>query len=263
MFLSFYAGIAENVDAARFAAAVVGAAIVSASARGLYMALPARWLCEFDEAPCELHMAGFRGAGGAPERAVKALAVFLAALYIFIAGGVSVWGGAAGVFLAAAAFSDMDYMIIPDQLMWAAAGCALAGACAHGVVDAGGLEGFLMGRAHLTGGSVGFWRGWADAAAAGLTGVAMGALTGGGLMLLSAVLSSVFYGAGAIGAGDIKMMLVCGALAGAPEKAVMMFTVAVISSALFITAGLAAKRLTNESFIPMAPFIALAAVIFI
>ncbi len=240
MFLSFYTDVAENIDAVRFAVAVIGAAVVSTGARGLYMALPARWLCEFDEAPCELHMAGFRGAGGALVQFGKALAVFLAALYVFMVGGVSVWGGAAVVFLAAAAFSDMDYMIIPDQLMWAAAGCALAGACAHGVVDVGGLEGIFT----------------------GLTDAAMGASAGGGLMLLSAVLSSVFYGAGAIGAGDIKMMLVCGALAGAPEKAVMMFAVSVMSSALFITAGLAAKRLTNESFIPMAPFIALAAVIF-
>ncbi len=235
MFLNFYTGAAENI-----AAAVMGAAVVSAAARGLYMALPARWLCEFDEAPCELHMAGFRGAGGAPEQYGKALAVFLAALYVFMVGGVSVWGGAAVVFLAAAAFSDMDYMIIPDQLMWAAAGCALAGACAHGVVDAGGLGGICT----------------------ELTAAAMGASAGGGLMLMSAVLSSVFYGAGTIGAGDIKMMFVCGVLVGAPEKAVMMFAVSVMSSALFITAGLASKRLTNESFIPMAPFIALAAVIF-
>ena len=262
MFLSFYTGAAENIDAARFAAAAMGAAVVSAAARGLYMALPARWLCEFDEAPCELHMAGFRGAVGAPGRACKAFVVFMAAFYVFAVAGGPLWGGAAVVFLAAAAFSDMDYMIIPDQLLWAAAACALAGACARGCGDAGGLAAFWGGRAHMAGGSAGFLGEWAGAAAGRLAGAAMGAITGGGLMLLSAVLSSVFYGAGAIGAGDVKMMLVCGALVGAPEKAVMMFAAAVISSALFITAGLAAKRLTNESFIPMAPFIALAAVIF-
>ena len=90
----------------------------------------------------------------------------------------------------------------------------------------------------------------------------MGAITGGGLMLISTVLSSVFYGSGAIGAGDIKMMFVCGALAGSPEKAVIVFAAAVMSSALFISAGIITGRLHSGSFVPMAPFIALAAVMF-
>lgn len=217
------------MDAAGVAAPVIGAAVVSAAARRLYMALPAHWLCEFDEAACELHMPGMRGAGGAPGRACKAFVVFMAAFYVFAVAGGSLWGGAAVVFLAAAAFSDMDYMIIPDQLLWAAAACALAGACARGC---------------------------------GLAGAAMGAITGGGLMFISTALSSVFYGPGAIGAGDIKMMFVCGALAGSPEKAVIMFAAAVMSSALFISAGIIIRRLHSGSFVPMAPFIALAAVMF-
>ena len=178
-----------------------------------------------------------------------------------MAGG-SLWGGAAVVFLAAAAFSDMDYMIIPDQLLWAAAACALAGACARGCGDAGGLAAFWGGRAHLAGGSAGFLGEWAGAAAGRLAGAAMGAITGGGLMLISTALSSVFYGSGAIGAGDIKMMFVCGALAGSPEKAVIVFAAAVMSSALFISAGIITGRLHSGSFVPMAPFIALAAVMF-
>ena len=124
---------------------------------GSDMALPAHWLCEFDEAACELHMPGMRGAGGAPGHACKAFVVFMAAFYVFAVAGGSLWGGAAVVFLAAAAFSDMDYMIIPDQLLWAAAACALAGACARGCGDAGGLAAFWGGRAHLAGGSAGFW----------------------------------------------------------------------------------------------------------
>lgn len=248
--------IQENIIAAAIAAAVV-----SLCAHRLYMAVPARWLCEFDEAPCEMHMSGFRGAGGAPECVGKAFAVLVAAFYVFAAAGVSLWGGAAVVFLAAAAFSDMDYMIIPDQMLWAAAVCALAGACARGFGDAGGLAA-LGGRAHLAGGSAGFWGMWAGAAAGRLADAAMGAIAGGGLMLISTALSAVFYGSGAIGAGDIKMMIVCGALVGSSEKAVMMFAAAVMSSALFISAGIIIRRLHSGSFIPMAPFIALAAVIF-
>ena len=250
------------MDAAGVAAPVIGAAVVSAAARRLYMALPAHWLCEFDEAACELHMPGMRGAGGAPGRACKAFVVFMAAFYVFAVAGGGLWGGAAVVFLAAAAFSDMDYMIIPDQLLWAAAACALAGACARGCGDAGGLAAFWGGRAHLAGGSAGFLGEWAGAAAGRLAGAAMGTIAGGGLMLISTALSSVFYGSGAIGAGDIKMMFVCGALAGSPEKAVIVFAAAVMSSALFISAGIITGRLHSGSFVPMAPFIALAAVMF-
>lgn len=255
---------ADNVLWMRVMVAALCAGAVALLARRLYMALPARWLCEFDEAPCELHMAGFRGAGGAVERAAKSGVVFAAAFYVFWAAGVSVWGGAAAALLAAAAFSDMDYMIIPDQVMWAAAACALAGACARGFGDAGGLEA-VLGRAGPAGGGAftgGFWGEWGGAAVARLKDAGAGALTAGGLMLLSAVVSGAFYGSGAIGTGDIKMMLVCGALTGSPEKAVMMFAAAVIGSALFIACGLAFKRLSSGSFVPMAPFIALAAVLF-
>ena len=146
--------------------------------------------------------------------------------------------------------------------MWAAAACALAGACARGFWDAGGLAAFWGGRAHLAGGSAGFLGEWAGAAAGRLAGAAMGTIAGGGLMLISTALSSVFYGSGAIGAGDIKMMFVCGALAGSPEKAVIVFAAAVMSSALFISAGIITGRLHSGSFVPMAPFIALAAVMF-
>ena len=92
------------MDVARVAAPVIGAAVVSAAACRLYMALPAHWLCEFDEAACELHMPGMRGAGGAPGRACKAFIVFMAAFYVFAVAGGSLWGGASGsIFLAAAA----------------------------------------------------------------------------------------------------------------------------------------------------------------
>ena len=114
----------------------------------------------------------------------------------------------------------------------------------------------------MAGGSAGFLGEWAGAAAGRLAGAAMGTIAGGGLMLISTALSSVFYGSGAIGAGDIKMMFVCGALVGSPEKAVIMFAAAVMSSALFISAGIIIRRLHSGSFVPMAPFIALAAVMF-
>ena len=246
----------------RVVAAMAAAAAVSMCAQRLYMAAPARWLCEFDEAPCDMHMPGFRGAGGAPVMLCRAFAVYAAAVYVFLTAGVSLWGGAAVVFLAAAAFSDMEYITLPDQMLGAAAACALAGACARGAGDAGGIYEFLGWRAHFTGGSAGFWGEWAGAAAARIADSAKGALASGGLMLMSAALSSVFYGSGAIGAGDIKMMLVCGALVGSPEKAVMMFAAAVMNSALFISAGIIIRRLHGGSFVPMAPFIALAAVIF-
>lgn len=257
MFFDIYVGI----SALDTAAALGGGVAAAVFAVQLYMTMPAGWLCEFDELPGEIHMPGFRGAGGMLVRSTRILSVFLAAVYVFGVGG-SVWGGVAVVFLAAAAFSDMDYMIIPDQMMWAAAACSLAAACEGGWwADAGSIRGD-MGCAHFAGCSAGLFDGWTGPAVADVLCTAEGALTGGGLMLISAVLSAVFYGAGAIGTGDIKMMLVCGALTGSPEEAAVMFAAAIMSSALFITVGLLAGYLTSSSFVPMAPFIALATVLF-
>lgn len=258
MFFDIYV----DISPLETAAALGGGVAAAVSAAWLYMAMPARWLCEFDELPGEMHMSGFRGAGSMLARSARVLIVFLAAVYAFLMGG-SVWGGVAVVFLAAAAFSDMDYMIIPDQMMWAAAACSLAGACEGGWRADAGSFGGNMGCAHFAGGRAGLFEGWTGPAAAETLCTVEGALTGGGLMLVSAVLSAAFYGAGAIGTGDIKMMLVCGALAGSPEAAAVMFAAAIMSSALFITAGLLAGHLKSSNFVPMAPFIALATVIFI
>jgi prepilin signal peptidase PulO-like enzyme (type II secretory pathway) len=80
-------------------------------------------------------------------------------------------------------------------------------------------------------------------------------------MLVSALLSSLLYGTACIGFGDVKLMLVCGALAASCLKAAFVFAAAVIGSAVFISFGFIMHRLRIDSFIPMAPFIALAAII--
>lgn len=81
-------------------------------------------------------------------------------------------------------------------------------------------------------------------------------------MLLSSLCAAVFYGSGSIGAGDIKMMAVCGLLAGTPAAAVLLFMTSCIALSVFIAAGMTAGRLSPGSFVPAGPFIALAAVIF-
>lgn len=223
-----------------YAAAAAAALCTGPAAAAVYMRLPAGWLCDFDEAPCELHMPGFRGTFSRTAGAAFFVCVSLAAFAVYSAAGLYPWTAAALICLAAAALSDIEYMIIPDQLLLAAAICALAAAGARGMTEA--ASGVLL---YTCGASV--------------KAAALGALAGGGLMLLSALAAAVFYGAGAIGTGDIKMLFVCGALAGSPERAVMLFAASCFGSALFISVGIVAGRLRREAFIPMGPFIALAA----
>jgi Flp pilus assembly protein protease CpaA len=207
---------------------MLSALFVTLAANFFYGIMPARWLCEFDELPTEMHLPGFRSGAGA----FWSAAVLLLSFYANVKAGLSLFLAVVLVCVAAAAISDMEYMIIPDQLIAIAAAAAI----------------LLNIRS-------------CESVTAGLRCSLEGAVCAGGLMLASALLSFFLYGTACIGFGDVKLMLVCGALAGSCLKAAFLFVAAVMSSTVFISFGLMLHRLRTDSFIPMAPFIALAAII--
>lgn len=246
---------------------VAAAGAVSAVAVILYMRMPARWLCEFDELPSELHMPGMRGSwAGTAQYAVFAV-VFCAALIGF-GGGVSITKCAAVCCLLAAALSDAEYMIIPDQLLVIVLAAAFLSAAGEGVAEQFSADSLQClvglpaggGSAELTCGSD-FFRATAASAAGGVRDAAAGAACCGALALISSLCAA--SGKSAIGAGDIKMLTVCGALSGAPGRAALIFSASVLFSAAFISFGIILKKIRPSSFIPMAPFITLATVLFI
>lgn len=246
---------------------ILTAGTVSAVSMAVYMKIPARWLCEFDELPGEVHMPGMRGAWKGAERFSIFALMFIGALFCFFK-DMSALKYAAVICLFAAALCDAEYMIIPDQLLAAALAAAFLMAAAAGSAEQSGSLQLWTGlpeggvSAELKCGS-GLLRDVAASAAGGVMDAAAGAACSGGLMAISALFAAAFYGAGSIGMGDIKMMAACGALAGAPSQAALMFTAAVLSSAAFISAGIISKKIHSNTFIPMAPFITMAAVIFI
>lgn len=246
---------------------ILTAGAVSAVSVAVYMRIPARWLCEFDELPGEVHMPGMRGAWKGAERFSIFALIFVGALFCFFK-DISALKCAAVICLFAAALCDTEYMIIPDQLLAAALAAAFLMAAAAGFAEqSGSLQLWLGlpeggGSAPLTRVS-GLLHDVAAYAAGGVMDAAAGAACSGGLLALSALFAAAFYGTGSIGMGDIKMMAACGALAGAPSRAALMFTTAVLSSAAFISAGILSKKIYSNNFIPMAPFITMAAIIFI
>lgn len=233
------------------------------------MRMPARWLCEFDELPSELHMPGIRGSWTGAARYAVFAAVFFAAL-IGSSGGVSIIKYAAMCCLLAAALSDAEYMIIPDQLLAVVLAAAFLSAAGEGAAEqfsAGSLQCLAGlpaggGSAELTCGS-GFLHTAAASAAGGVRDAAAGAACCGALTLISSLCAAAFNGKSAIGAGDIKMLTVCGALSGAPGRAALIFSFSILLSGIFISFGIILKKIRIGSFIPMAPFITLATVLFI
>ena len=135
------------------------------------------------------------------------------------------------VFLTAAALSDIDFCIIPDQM------CAAAAASA--VIYA--------------------------AAAGSLKNAALGAAAGTALILVSAVSGRIISGREAFGTGDIKLMAACSAAVSAAERQdwltapVVFFSASVILSGIWFSLLLLFKKKKRTDALPMAPWIAVSA----
>lgn len=149
------------------------------------------------------------------------------------------------ICLILAALSDLDYLIIPDQITGALFLLALV------------RFAFLPAAASLISG---FSQQASSDFTDGLLTALSGAALAGGLMLLAALPARLICGSGALGVGDIKLLSACGAVVGG-SRALLLYVIAVFSSAIFMAAGLAAGKFALRSAHPMAPWIAAATVI--
>jgi leader peptidase (prepilin peptidase) / N-methyltransferase len=125
--------------------------------------------------------------------------------------------------------TDLDQRLLPDVITFPLAGYALLGFVA-------GLGPFVRHPIDLA---------WAAAVAVAIP---------GGLYLLS-----IPFGAGAIGIGDLKLLVGIGLLVGV-SRLVGTVIVGAISAAIGIVVLLALRRITLKSYVPYGPFLILGAI---
>ena len=237
-----------------------GALIITACSIALYKKMPALWLCEYDEYPEEMHLPGFRDRMKPLQKAAVP-----AVLWALVFTGLQLRAGGCGGFLwrtpasgpallsvlpvmillVTAALSDAAYRILPDQLVAGAAFFAAAVRCA-----AAGAQGFAAGG--------GLW-----AAAAAVPGVlwdcGLGAAAGGFLMLLCILCGLLTGGRVPLGAGDVRLMIACGAAGASAEAAFSVFCGGMLLSGVYMAAGILSGKLSPGNSIALGPFLVLAA----
>lgn len=234
----------------RAAGSIAKALSVLLLARTVYEKLPACWLCEYDEQPWEMHMPGFRGLHGKGLYAALFMVMVVSFSDIQIEVHESRLGfmiilsrltcaAAICVCAVAISLSDIDYMIVPDQLVTVIGGCAVI----MGLV--GSASAFLFTEAAFS-----------DCVKSIFSEVLFGAAAGTGLMLLSSAMGLLTGKGAACGFGDVKLMAVCGAVAG--EKVFIMYILMAVMSGLYFCIGVVAGKIRYGSGQPLAPWICVA-----
>jgi prepilin signal peptidase PulO-like enzyme (type II secretory pathway) len=218
------------------------AAVVASIAAGIlagygavriFNGMPAKWLCDYDEQPDERHL---------PPRVSKypwaplfslvfATAAFKALLISWAYGAAAL---CALWFLLLIGLSDGKYRIIPDQfvILLAATGIGFA---AIGRGDTGEYA-FLS--------------------------PIFGALAGGGVFLLLILLGRLIAKREIMGFGDVKLMAVCGLIAGLSGIVAIMIMTA-LSSAAILSLRLARGGIKTTDESALGPFIAGATAVYI
>lgn len=189
--------------------------------------MPAQWLCDYGEVPKEDKLQRQR----INSRPWKALFSVL-----MVAGGVKLAADdflfalpvmAAMWLLIIISIADAKYMIIPDQAVIALAVCSV--------------------------GFVNYHSSPLD--------MLYGALCGGGVMLLMALLGRLISGKEAMGFGDVKLMAALGFITGLRGIITIIIGMSVISTMAF-TVLIAMKKIKRTDSKPLGPYISAAAVIY-
>ena len=206
---------------------VVGGIGAGLLTRYVFNRIPAKWLCDYNEEPSH-EMWGTR-ISKRPWDAVFVLVFAAAALKLTqISLLYSIPGLAAIWLLVQIGIADWKYMIIPDQFVVALAATAL---------------GFIP---------------FQDSFSAQL----LGAVAGGGSMLLIGIFGTLLLGKEALGFGDVKLMSAVGLICGLQGTAIV-FVLTIFSSALVFAVGLISGKLKTTDQRPQGPFIVAAAAIYI
>jgi len=194
------------------------------SAVAVFNRLPPRWLCDYNEEPCEELTSGNLRISDYPWKPIFSVFFFLAAL-IFSTQSIRYALPALSVLwlLLIIAIADKKYMIIPDQFVVLLAVSAVF---------------------YLPGGG-------------SLLSPLYGALLGGGCMLLIGIIGKIIYKKEALGFGDVKLFAALGLITGPIGISIVLMASSLLSCAAF-SGGLIRGKIKMTDTLPLGPYIAAA-----
>ena len=211
-----------TVEAILFGVLILAGIIAGFSAVAVFNRLPVKWLCDYNEEPCEnLVLAGNIRLKAFPWKIILSALFSLAALILAPHGWqyallilVTLW------VLLIIAMADKKYMIIPDQFIVLLA-----------------LLSFFYLPYHSS-----------------LLSPVYGALIGGGCMLLIGVAGKLIYKKEALGFGDVKLFAAIGLIAGPIGVSLLLVASSLLSCAAF-SVGLIRKKLKRTDMQPLGPYV--------
>ena len=189
--------------------------------------MPAKCFCDYDETPEERHNSPRAGKWSSVIFTVILAAVFPILMNRLGFGISSVFLCLVCVTLLMTVLSDIRFCIIPDELI--IAGCIFATISV--------FPGILSGSD------------WASRLSP-----VLGAAVGAGIIFGINLLGRVMYKKDALGMGDLKLMAVCGIVCGPVGTAIAML-IGVFAAGFWFAAGIAAKKVKSESYMPLGPFL--------
>lgn len=206
--------------------ALSGAAIAVLSVF-LLNKMPAKCFCDYDESPGEQHAAPRAG-----KWSLLICAAILATVFPVLLNQQGLRLGSVFSCLVCAvllmiALSDLRFCIIPDELI--IVGCLFATVSVFPAI--------------LTGHE------WSARLAP-----VLGAAVGAGIIYVINLLGRILYKKEALGMGDLKLMVVCGIISG-PVGTVIAMLISILAASILFAAGIAAKKIQSESYLPLGPFL--------
>ena len=199
-------------------------ALAGCSAVTVFNRLPARWLCDYNETPGDELLLRCQRVKNLPWKAVFSAVLFFAFFQLTFQGLLYalltlfvLW------LLLVISMADKKYMIIPDQFV------VLLVLSAFGFLPYHGS----------------------------LLQPVLGALLGGGCMLLIGIFGKLLYKAEAIGFGDVKLFAAIGLITGPIGVSMILIISSFLSCAVF-SIKLILKKITSRDVQPLGPYIALA-----
>lgn len=215
----------------RCAVAVVLGVIMGNGAVYFFNRIPGKWLCNYDEEPDEelLHPTVQRVRSTPWKYLLTAL---FACIGIWLFRGNVHYAFAAMCLcwvLTEMAIADIKYRIVPDQLIFLTMAVAIGFIPFH---ERGPLD------------------------------CVLGAAVGLGIMMLMSAIGWILYRKNTIGGGDIKLMAALGLVIGS-DGIVAVFILSTLLSALHFVYLLIRKRIKITDKMPMVPYIALSAGIYV
>lgn len=192
-------------------------------AESMFPKLPAKWLCDYNELPSEMHK---------PENRKLS---FKAALLC-------------GVICGIAMFTFMHFMSGLDWIIYASFGLIVPTLLVVAICDMrfGIIPNELLILSSILGIPVAFRNGYLPPV--------LGTLIGGGLIFAILFIASKLFKKEAMGFGDVLLSALCGYLCGVEGYVVVIFT-AVIIAAIVFTILLIFKKIDKDTPQPFGPFL--------